>query len=184
MHTDIGSDEPSLVALARKGDKTAFGKLVKMHQRQVLRMVVGMIGDIDTAMDIVQDSFIRAYQALDSFEEGRPFYPWLSRIASNLAINHIKKYSKESSLDAEVGERPGNVPDPLRKLQLDETDKRFMAAVRELPPQYRVVFVLRNFEDLSYEEIAARVGIAEGTVDSRLYRARRMLIDKLKDLLD
>jgi RNA polymerase sigma-70 factor (ECF subfamily) len=178
------SGEPSLVFRARKGDKAAFGRLVQIHQRRVLRMVVGMIGDLDTAMDIVQDSFIRAYQAMDRFEEGQPFYPWISRIATNLTLNHIKRSRKQTSLDAESHDRAVDAPDPLERLQLDENKRRFLAAVQELPEQYRVTFVLRNFEDLSYEEIAARLKITVGTVDSRIYRARRLLIEKLKDLLE
>jgi RNA polymerase sigma factor (sigma-70 family) len=176
--------EAALIAAARKGDKSAFGSLVKSHQKKVLRMVIGMVGDPDSAMDIVQESFVRAWQAMDRFEGGQPFQPWISRIASNLAINHIKRSGRLRSLDDEVIQRAINDPDPLQKMQLDENDRRFMQAVRELPAQYRLVFVLRTFENLSYEEIADRLDIASGTVDSRLYRARRMLVDKLKDLLD
>ncbi len=178
------SDEASLIALARDGNKNAFSGLVRLHQARVLRMAIGMIGDLDSAMDIVQDSFIRAWQALDRFEEGQPFYPWVSKIASNLAINHIRKHSRQASLDEENIEPSSNEPDPFKKMQLDENERRFMQAVRELPDQYRIVFILRTFEDLSYEEIAQRLDIAPGTVDSRLYRARRLLVEKLGDLLD
>ena len=178
------SDESAWVAQARRGDKAAFGQLVKLHQKRALRMVLGMVGDLDTAMDIVQESFVRAYQALERFDESLPFYPWLSTIAGNLALNHIRKSSRESRLDDVVHERADPDPDPLEKLQLDETDRRFMAAVQELPEAYRTVFILRNFEELSYEDIAARLGISLGTVDSRLYRARRLLVEKLKELLE
>lgn len=177
-------DETSLVTRARKGDKSAFGKLVKMHQRRVLRMVVGMTGDVDTAMDIVQESFIRAYKALDRFEEGLPFYPWLSTIATNLTLNHFKKTRRETSLDPVKHERADSSADPLHSMQIEENDRRLMEAVKELPEQYRTAFILRNFEDLSYEDIAVRLDISIGTVDSRLYRARRLLVEKLKDLLE
>lgn len=184
MNREAETEEPSLITRARKGDKAAFGELVRMHQKKVLRMVVGMTGSFDSAMDIVQESFIRAYQALDRFEEDQPFYPWLSKIASNLAINHIKKSSRETSLDIETHQRSNGSPDPLAQMQIDETDRRFMAAVQELPSAYRAVFILRAFEELSYEDIAARLEISMGTVDSRLYRARRILMDKLKEFLD
>ncbi|MCP4568712.1 MAG: sigma-70 family RNA polymerase sigma factor [FCB group bacterium] len=183
-NTVAETEEPFLVARSRRGDKTAFGKLVRMHQKKVLRMVVGMTGGLDSAMDIVQESFIRAYQALDRFEEGQPFYPWVSKIASNLAINYIKKSSRETSLDNETQQRADGALDPLAQLQIDETDRRFMAAVGELPTPYRAVFILRSFEELSYEEIATRLDISPGTVDSRLYRARRILVDKLKEFLE
>ncbi len=177
-------DESALVARARRGDKDAFGLLVKLHQMRLLRMVLGMLGDVDTAMDIVQESFVRAYQALERFDETQPWYPWLSTIATNLALNHIKKHSRETSLDDQAYEQAATDPDPLERLQLDETNQRFMTAVRDLPDQYRLVFVLRNFEEMSYEDIAVRLGISLGTVDSRLYRARRMLMEKLKELLE
>lgn len=181
---DAVPDESAWVAQARRGDKAAFGLLVKLHQKRVLRMVLGMVGDLDAAMDIVQESFVRAYQALERFDESQPFYPWLSTIAGNLALNHIKKSHREVRLDDEAHERAALDPDPLEKLQLDETDRRFMAAVQELPEAYRTVFILRNFEEMSYDDIAARLGISPGTVDSRLYRARRLLVEKLKELLE
>jgi RNA polymerase sigma-70 factor (ECF subfamily) len=181
---DAVSDESAWVAQARRGDKAAFGRLVKLHQKRVLRMVLGMVGDVDAAMDIVQESFVRAYQALERFDERQPFYPWLSTIAGNLALNHIRKSRRETRLDDELHERADPDPDPLERLQLEETDRRFLAAVQELPEAYRTVFILRNFEEMSYEEIGSRLKISPGTVDSRLYRARRLLLDKLKELLE
>lgn len=184
LNTTTDPGEAVLVRQARRGDKTAFGRLVKMHQRRVLRMVIGMTGDLDSAMDIVQESFIRAYRALDRFEEGQPFYPWLSTIATNLTLNYFKRSRRETSLDAVEREQMATANDPLSRIQREESDRRFMEAVQELAEPYRTVFILRNFEELSYEEIAARLKISVGTVDSRLYRARRQLLDKLKDLLE
>lgn len=176
--------ETQLTAQAKGGDKAAFGRLVKLHQRRILRMVVGMTGDLDVAMDIVQESFIRAYHALDRFEDGQPFYPWLSTIATNLTLNHLRKSKRQTSLDDSYHEQADPAPDPLEKLQTEENERRFMAAVQKLPEEYRTVFVLRTFEQLSYDEIAARLNISMGTVDSRLYRARRRLMDELKELLE
>lgn len=177
-------DETQLLAQAKGGDKTAFGRLVRMHQRRVLRMVMSMVGDLDVAMDIVQDGFIRAYHALDRFEEGQPFYPWLSTIATNLTLNHLRRNKRQTSLDDSHREQADPAPDPLEKLQTEENERRFMEAVQRLPDEYRTVFVLRTFEQLSYDEIAARLKISMGTVDSRIYRARRRLMDELKDLLE
>lgn len=184
LNKKVEPDESALVARARRGDKTAFGGLVKRFQRRVLRMVVGMTGDVDAAMDIVQESFIRAYTALERFEEGQPFYPWLSTIATNLTLNYLKKSGRETSLDLDRHGQTDTAADPLEKLQLDENNRRFLQAVQELPEQYRAVFILRNFEELSYEEIAERLNISVGTVDSRLFRARRRLVEELKDLLE
>lgn len=184
LNAESGADEQSLIARARRGDKAAYGKLVKIHQQRILRMVVGMTGDIDTAMDIAQDSFIRAYHALDRFEEGQPFYPWLSTIATNLTLNHLRRQKRQTSLDDEYRDRADTGHNPLEKMQMAENDRRFMEAVQKLPEQYRTVFILRTFENLSYEDIAARLGISVGTVDSRLFRARRKLVEELQDLLE
>jgi RNA polymerase sigma-70 factor (ECF subfamily) len=183
-NAEQGTEDAAYIIEARNGDKASYGFLVKKYQKRVLRMVIGMVGDLDNAMDIVQDSFIRGWQALDSFDESRPFYPWLSTIATNQALNFIKRSSRQTSLEPSLDKRMDAGPDPLEKLQLIENDRRFLEAVRELPEQYRVVFVLRHFESLSYGEIAKRLEISPGTVDSRIYRARKALIEKLKDLLE
>lgn len=183
-NTDQGAEDAAYIIAARNGDKASYGYLVRKYQRRVLRMVIGMVGDLDNAMDIVQESFIRGWQALDRFDDSRPFYPWLSTIATNQAINFIKRNSRQTSLEPSLDKRKDTEPDPLEKLQLIENDRRFLEAVRELPEQYRVVFVLRHFESLSYSEIARRLEISPGTVDSRIYRARKALMVKLKDLLE
>ena len=185
LEEDEGSDDRILVVRTRNGDKSAFGLLVRKYQLRVLRMVMAMIGDLETAKDIVQESFIKAFQNLDRFMVERPFYPWLSKIATNLTLNHIKRGGREVSMDDETtAPAVSHRDNPLDKLQANESDKRFMAAVNKLPEQYRVVFVLRNFEELGYSEIADRLEISIGTVDSRIYRARRTLMEELKDLLN
>ena len=141
---------------ARAGDKAAFGNLVKLHQKRLLRMVLGMVGDVDAAMDIVQESFVKAYQALDSFEPGRPFYPWLSTIATNLSINRIRQVGRNTDLDTVLDVQADKGPDPSQILQLKENDRRFFAALKEMPTAYREVFVLRNYDELDYDQIAAR----------------------------
>jgi len=173
-----------LIARARRGDKAAFGELVKLHRQRIMRMVVGMTGDMDSATDIVQDSFIRAYHALDRFVEGQPFYPWLSTIATNLTLNHLRRYKRQTSLVDEYCEPADTGGNPLEKMQVAENERRLMEAVQTLPEQYRIVFILRTFERLSYDEIAARLNISVGTVDSRLFRARRKLVEELRDLLE
>lgn len=178
------SDELSLVEAARQGDKNAFGRLVRMHQKRVLRMVTAITGDLDSGMDVVQDSFVRAYQSLASFDRDRPFYPWISKIAYNLAINHLKRSRRQVGLSEIVEPEGKRTDDPLEILQEDENKKRFSEAIGQLPENYRVVFILRSVEELSYEEIADRLQISPGTVDSRLYRARRKLLESLSDLLD
>jgi RNA polymerase sigma-70 factor (ECF subfamily) len=138
------------------------------------------------AEDIVQEAFVKAYQALKSFRTEYAFYPWLATIARNLAYNHIHREEKKESLDRlqEKGYDPQSVElGPLGQLLNDEAQKRFYQAVEALPTTFRTVFVLRHFEGMDYTQIASYLKIPPGTVDSRLYRARKLLMESLKDLL-
>jgi RNA polymerase sigma-70 factor (ECF subfamily) len=178
--------EQGLIEAAQAGDSRAFGQLLRRHQKRLFRFVLGITGSFDQTEDVVQDAFIRAYSALDSFEAGRRFYPWLSTIARNLAFNQRTREKKKDSFD-KIQEQGFDPPSPelgpLEKLISSDGQKRFYAALAELPEKYRDVFVLRHFEDMSYDDIAAKLKIPSGTVDSRLYRARTKLMEKLKDLL-
>ncbi len=178
--------EKAWLLAARNGSKEAYGKLVYLHQKRLLRLVFMMLGRRDAVEDIIQEAFIKGYQALADFDLDKPFYPWISTIARNLALNYIKRDLRQESLEelektavsfAETGESP------LDDLIVKENEKRFARAVLALPEAYRTVFVLRMMENLSYEEIAGQLKISVGTVDSRLYRAREKLVEMLKDLL-
>lgn len=175
-----------LIVKAKDGDKNAYGKLVLKYQRRLIRQIFMMLGRVDTAEDIVQEAFVRGYLALDSFEINRPFYPWITRIARNLALNRIKRDSK-MSVFSELDETEIEVPDvsdnPLDNLIDRENDRRLAQAVLTLPIPFRTVFVLRMIEKMSYEDIAGKLKISVGTVNSRLSRAREKLVEMLKDLL-
>jgi len=180
------SAERKLVERAQGGDQTAFGQLIRMHQKRLFRYVYGLLGSFDAAEDIVQEAYVKAYQALDRFKPQYAFYPWLSTIARNLAYNQIGREERKESLDS-MKDR-GYDPEsgelgPLEKLLETENQRRFWEALNGIPDQYRAVFVLRHMEDMNYADIASYLKIPPGTVDSRLYRARQMLLEKLKDLL-
>jgi RNA polymerase sigma-70 factor (ECF subfamily) len=182
---DIAEDR-ALIGAAQAGDKQAYGRMILKYQKRLFRLVFMMLGQFDNTEDIVQDAFVKGYLALESFDRDKPFYPWISSIARNLAINLIKKNARSSPLsehDDKVMEVPDKGNDPLDRLVTGETDRHFARAVAALPEQFRSVFVLRMFEDMSYEEIAAELGISEGTVDSRLHRARQKLVEMLKEYL-
>ncbi|MEW5994090.1 MAG: sigma-70 family RNA polymerase sigma factor [Candidatus Zixiibacteriota bacterium] len=184
--TEERTAERRLAEAAQNGDQKAFGQLIRRHQRRLMRFVLGLVGSFDTAEDIVQEAFVKAYEALQTFRTEYSFYPWLSTIARNLAYNHIHREEKKESLDTlqEKGFDPQTgEPGPLEQLLNDEAQRRFFAAVTALPVQFRSVFVLRHFEGMDYAEIAGYLKIPPGTVDSRLYRARQMLLEELKDLL-
>lgn len=180
------TSERKLIEAAQNGDRKAFGQIVRIHQRRLFRSVYGLVGSFDQAEDIVQEAFVKAWGAIKTFRVEYDFYPWLSKIARNLALNQIAREEKKESLDkiAEKGFDPPSADlGPLDGLLDSEGQKRFYAALMSLPVQYRSVFVLRHFEDMDYAEIASYLKIPPGTVDSRLYRARKMLLEELKDLL-
>ncbi|MCX6827249.1 MAG: RNA polymerase sigma factor [candidate division Zixibacteria bacterium] len=189
LTVDSGSEavvDRPLVKAAREGDKDAYGKLVLKYQKQVFRFILMISGRIDTTEDIVQEAFIKGYLALDDFDEGRPFYPWIATIARNLALNQIRKHEREkpiSEMDQSLPESPASDFNPLENMIEKENDRRFIRAVMALPVQFRSVFILRTFEEMSYEKIAKCLNISAGTVDSRLYRAREKLLEMLKDAL-
>lgn len=171
---------------AKDGDKSAYGKLVLKYQRRLVRQIFMMMGRIDMAEDIVQEAFVKGYLALDSFEINRPFYPWVTKIARNLALNRTKRENK-MSVFSELDETEIEVVDvsenPLDNLIEKENDRRLAKAILALPVPFRTVFVLRMVEKMSYEDIAKKLKISVGTVNSRLSRAREKLVEMLKDLL-
>ena len=178
--------ERKLIEAAQNGDQRAFGQLIRMHQKRLFRFIYGLVGSFDQAEEIVQEAFVKAYGALERFRTEYAFYPWLSTIARNLAYNQIAREEKKESLDQleEKGYDPESTElGPLDRLLDEESQRRFQQAVQALPAKYRTVFVLRHIEDMNYADIASYLKIPPGTVDSRLYRARQMLLDALKDLL-
>lgn len=179
-------DEIALVGKAKAGDQSAFGQLIRAFQRRLMRFVFGLLGSFDQAEDVVQEAFVKAWLALDSFDPTRPFYPWLSVIARNLAFNLMRREEKKESLEnlTQKGfEAATDEPGPLDQLLAGENEKRFYQALASMPGSYREVFVLRHFESMNYAAIAKELKIKPGTVDSRLYRARQHLLEQLHDLL-
>ena len=181
------SEERKLIESAQGGNQEAFGRLIRMHQKRLFRMIYGLTKSFDLAEDLVQEAFIRAYKALDRFNPEYAFYPWLSTIARNLTYNQVTREEKQHSLDSlsEKGFDPQSEElGPLDKLLDDEGQARFYKALNALPTKYRTVFVLRHFENMQYTDIATHLKIPPGTVDSRLFRARQMLMEELKDLIE
>ncbi len=184
--TGSKSEEQKLIESVQNGNKTAFGKLIRIHQKRLFRFIYGLVNSFDITEDIVQDTFVKAYQKIETFRTGYAFYPWLATIARNLAYNFIQREQKKESLDkmTEVGFDPQSTDiSALDNLLDDENKKRLYKAIGALPVKYRVVFTLRHFEKMDYSEIASFLKIPPGTVDSRLFRARQMLLGAVKDLL-
>jgi RNA polymerase sigma-70 factor (ECF subfamily) len=173
------TDERSLIVRAQSGDRDSFGVLVRLYLTRVYRAAYGIVRNHDDASDIAQDAFVRAYKNLNRFDVSKPLYPWLFRIARNLALNRIERLNKrEVSLpEFDTVRSAHKMPDEV-VVARDEKE-RVRAAVSRLPDQHKEIIELCHFQECSYKEMAEILDIPIGTVMSRLYHARQ----KLKDLL-
>jgi RNA polymerase sigma-70 factor (ECF subfamily) len=191
------TDEDHEVVLScQKGDTEAFEALVEKYQRKMLNIAYRMIGDYDEACEVVQDAFLAAYRSIRKFRGEAKFSTWLYSIIVNLSRNRRKqiktRFSREAfSLDnpttTEEGhlrtEPPGQDPSPLEQIEKEEVEAKVQECINGLDFEYREVLVLRDIQGFSYEEIRDILKIAEGTVKSRLFRARDALKQCLKKVL-
>src|SRR5664279_5145524 len=166
------SSDRALVLRVRGGDSEAFGDLVQRYQTSVYNVCYRLLGESGAAEDQAQEAFIRAYQRLDQFDLDRPFGPWVRRVAANLCLNRLAgTRGPVLSLDDERDQAiQDTTPDPAAAREQAETADALRAAIAALPPQYRVVIELRHFQDLSYAEIAAELGLPVSDVKSHLFR--------------
>jgi len=181
-----GEADRDLVLRAREGDRDAFAEIVRSNQRRIYAVAMRMTRRHEVADDITQDTFVRAYRNLGRFELGRPLRPWLTRIAVNLAINYLNGVAKREqplyTEDSPGGPVERRLPreesldaNPERSLESQELALDLETAVARLSQEQRTVFLLKVVEEMRYEEIAKLLGISEGTVMSRLSRARGRL---------
>jgi RNA polymerase sigma-70 factor (ECF subfamily) len=169
-------DETFLLARARQGDLSAFEEVVRRYQRRVYGVALRIVRSHAVADDVAQEALLRAWRSLDRFELGRPFGPWVCRIAANLAVNHVRSpLAREDPLPDEHGEAATPAASPLEAILDDEAQRVLDAALETLSAEQRAVFVLRAVEEMSYAEIAEALQISPGTVMSRLFRAREKL---------
>jgi RNA polymerase sigma-70 factor (ECF subfamily) len=177
-------DETFLLARARQGELSAFEEVVRRYQRRVYATALRIVRSHDVADDVAQEAFVKAWRALDRFDTGRPFGPWVCRIAANLAVNHVRSpRAREEGLSDGHLETPTGAADPLGQVLEQEAARVLDEAVAALPVEQRAVFVLRAVEELSYDEIAEALGLQPGTVMSRLFRARERLARALRPYL-
>lgn len=183
-------DEAAAICEAQKGNAAAFGSLVLAYQRRAYVIAYGFVGNRDDAVELAQESFARAYRAIRRFDPGRPFYPWLYQIIRNACLNHLKKRRRRGEVSLNFLMESGyDVADsqgtPELEAERAELRRSIAEAMKGLSPEHREIIVLRHFQDLSYAEIAACLGIPKGTVMSRLHAARmrlRQLIDDAREI--
>jgi len=184
----IEERDRELVRLAKKGDTSAFGKLMLEYQNKIYRLARRMTDTDEDAEDVLQEAFIKAFKSLPGFKGKSKFSTWLYRITVNLALMKLRRKKIDAvSLDEPVATEEGSVQreiedealDPLDELIETESMGVLDEAINELPKNYRAVFVLRHVEGLSTEETAKIAGISIPAVKSRLHRTRLLLKEKL-----
>jgi RNA polymerase sigma-70 factor (ECF subfamily) len=181
------SDEALAERVRATGDVAAFGVLVTRYRARVVALARRMLAAqaSDEAEDVAQEAFVAAYDKRLSFRRGEPFRPWLYRIAVNRCLDRLRAQARRPVLVeiTTVVEPALAGGDPVEALLTEEGEKFLSAAVAALPPKLRAVFLLRHLDDLSYEEIAAAVGVPLGTVKTHLFRARAQLRAALSEYL-
>ncbi len=180
-------DEAELIARATKGDAEAFGVLVERYQRRVANVALSVVHNQDDAIELAQETFVRAYENLSKFESRSSFSTWLYRIAANLAIDFWRREGRHVVLRGEDAENeirklPSDTGDSFKTASRKELSARLTAALEELTPEHRTVILLREVEGLSYDEISEALNCPRGTVMSRLHYARNRLRVLLKDI--
>lgn len=180
----VSADDHRLIADSRRGDPAAFGELVRRYQDRLYNTVYRLVGNADDALDVVQESFLHAYQALDGFKGDAQFFTWLYRIAVNTAISHKRKQRVPAVRlapgdDDEPADR-SEVSQPGLALERAEEERRIQEALGRLSPEHRAVLILKEIEGQKYEAIADILGVPIGTIRSRLHRARLELREVLR----
>ncbi len=182
------NDDQSLIEACRAGRTEAFGELVRRHQDRLYPTLLRLTGDADDALDLLQDAFLRAFEKLDRFHGDSSFYTWVYRIAVNLALSGRRRRRGTVRFLGGGGDLidppdDPSVSDPTLPLERAERDDLIQAALNALADDHRAVVVMKEFDGLRYEEIAAILGVPVGTVRSRLHRARLELRERLKGVV-
>jgi len=186
-----------LVAQARAGDRASFDALILRHQDRVYNMALRMLGHKEDALDVAQEIFVTIFRSLDRFAEKARFSTWLYRVTVNRCRDELRrrttvKHTRPRSLDMPMPgdperrsiDPPTGGASPLQGAMARETQELVARAIGELPEDAREVLVMRDVEDLSYEEIADVLEIPVGTVRSRLNRARTLLRERIRPILE
>ena len=171
------STDRDLIVRARRGESGAFGELVTYYQSTVFNVCYRLLHERGEADDLAQETFMRAFNRLHTFDLDREFGPWIRRIAANLCLNYLESRKVTAPLDEERDADESTRPE--KQVEVQERSAQIRAALLALPPHYRVVVELRHYQDLSYDEIAKELGIPLSDVKSHLFRARKLLAEKL-----
>jgi RNA polymerase sigma-70 factor (ECF subfamily) len=179
----VTASDRDVVADVRRGDREAFGHLVRAYQGRLFGLVLMMVRQPAGAEEVTQDAFVRAYTYLDHYDAHRPFYPWLASIAMRLAQNWLRRHGRtlrREGASIEDAPEPEATPAPLTELLADERGRRLWEAVAALPSGERTAVMLYYRDEMAVRDIARALGVTSGTIKTLLFRARRHLRGRLE----
>lgn len=180
---DTAEDHQALLR-CQQGDRQAYGIVVKKYMKRAYFTALALVGNRDDALDLSQEAFIRAYQALARFDLRQQFFTWYYRILRNICLNHLRDHAKFINLsETDESETVDRDADPAALAERNDLSERLWKALSSLSVEHREVIILKDLEDCSYKEIAQRLEIPPGTVMSRLFNARKQLKNKLEKLV-
>ena len=184
----VYTDE-QLIARFQKGDEQAYSELVNRYRDRLMNFVFQYLGDMELAEDIVQDTMLKLYQKKHYYKEIAKFSTWIYTIAKNLAYTELRRKKRrkvtllsQMTSDGKNYDLPSNQPEIGQEIQNEFVHNLIQAAIQELPDHFRTIIILRDIEELSYEEISSILDVPLGTVKSRINRARLQLQVELKNL--
>ena len=190
-----GPSDTDLVARCQQGDTAAFNELITRYRQRSFAMIYHMVRNEEDAWDLAQDGFVKAWKNIANFRGQSSFYTWLYRVMTNVSLDWLRKKQVQSGqeFDDSIGLQniatgaataPKSVMQPLERLEDREIRARIDSAIEKLSPDHRAVIVMREIDDMDYQEIADSLGCSIGTVMSRLFYARRKLQTLLKDVYE
>ncbi len=182
-------DDRALIGRCQQGDKASFGQLVEKYMKRAYFTALGLVGDHEVALDLSQDAFVRAYRSIHKFDADRNFFTWYYQILRNLCFNYWRDHARHARPFSEIGN--GEIEsiidlaqDSEKLAEQNEMKVALWRAMNELRPHEREIIVLKDFQELSYQQIAEALNCPIGTVMSRLFTARKALKQKLEHFFD
>lgn len=188
---DVLEVSKELIIKCKKYDKTSLVQLFHQYEKYLYKICFNYSQNEQDSLDLVQEIYIKVFNNISKFNEAMPFHPWIRRIAVNTCINYkrdrnpnVISLNSKINEDASIEEKLASEDDVEKTMEEEEVRNIIKNKLTEIPEQYRIIILLRYYEDLSYDEIAELLNIPMGTVKNRLYRAKAILEKSLKDELE